>query len=169
MYRKSKFRLVKRVGGNSLIALIALGSGVGVANVVSHQSHAPAVATNLRASTITSTATSTTAQRASSTRVSLVSSTTPHLTTESGVVTALSSSSVSIRSRTGSTLTYALNSSTVVMQGRIKTTLASVKVGATVFLVPSASNPTTAAAIGIVPATAGGEPGEGGSSHSDGN
>ncbi len=171
MYRKSKFRLAKRVGGNALIALIALGSGVAVANVVSHQSHtattalANPVATSLRASS----ASSTTSQPVSSTRVSLVSSTTPHVTAVSGIVTALSNSSVSIRSRTGATLTYALNSSTVVMQGRTKTTLASVRVGTQVFLVPAASSPTTAAAIGIVPVTAGGESSEGGSSQSDGN
>ncbi|MHB1209104.1 MAG: hypothetical protein ACYC1I_05295 [Acidimicrobiales bacterium] len=173
MYRKSKFRLVPRIGGNALIALIALGSGVAVTNAVSHQSHVTTTSTpgtRAASGSVTTTAGAvTTSQPQSSTSATLISAPTPHVSAVAGVVTTLSSSSVSIRSRSGTTLTYGLNSSTIVMRGRTRTTLASVKVATSVYVVPSTSSPTTAAAIGIIPATIGAEPSEGGSNGSDGN
>ena len=173
MYRKSKFRLIRRVGGNTLIALVALGSGVAVANVASHRSQVtttstPSALASSSSTTVTA-GTVTTSQPQSSASATLVSTSAPHVSAVAGTVTTLSGSSLSIRSRSGAALTYGLNSSTIVMKGRTRTTLASVKVGTPVYVVPSTSSPTVAAAIGIIPATVGGEPSEGSSSGSDGN
>ncbi len=172
MYRKSKFRLIRRVGGNTLIALVALGSGVAVANVASHRSQVTTTSTPSALASSASTVTAgtvTTSQPQSSASATLVSTSAPHVSAVAGTVTTLSGSSLSIRSRSGAALTYGLNSSTIVMKGRTRTTLASVKVGTPVYVVPSTSSPTVAAAIGIIPATVGGEPSEGSSSGSDGN
>ncbi|MBW4076991.1 MAG: hypothetical protein HIU84_00455 [Acidobacteria bacterium] len=171
MYRKSKFRLVPRVGGNALIALIALGSGVAITNAVSHQSHVTTSSTPSAHATSGSVTTTAGAVATSqpSTSATLISAPTPHVSAVAGTVTSLSGSSVSIRSRSGATLTYGLNSSTIVMRGRTRTTLASVNVATSVYVMPSTSSPTMAAAIGIIPAALGAEPPEGGSNGSDGN
>jgi hypothetical protein len=172
MYRKSKFRLIRRVGGNTLIALVALGSGVAVANVASHRSQVTTTSTPSALASSASTVTAgtvTTSQPQSSASATLVSTSAPHVSAVAGTVTTLSGSSLSIRARSGAALTYGLNSSTIVMKGRTRTSLASVKVGTPVYVVPSTSSPTVAAAIGIIPATVGGEPSEGSSSGSDGN
>ena len=172
MYRKSKFRLIRRVGGNTLIALVALGSGVAVANVASHRSQVTTTSTPSALASSASTVTAgtvTTSQPQSSASATLVSTSAPHVSAVAGTVTTLSGSSLSIRARSGAALTYGLNSSTIVMKGRTRTSLASVKVGTPVYVVPSTSSPTVAAAIGIIPATVGGEPSEGSSGSSDGN
>ncbi len=172
MYRKSKFRLIRRVGGNTLIALVALGSGVAVANVASHRSQVTTTSTPSALASSASTVTAgtvTTSQPQSSASATLVSTSAPHVSAVAGTVTTLSGSSLSIRARSGAALTYGLNSSTIVMKGRTRTSLASVKVGTPVYVVPSTSSPAVAAAIGIIPATVGGEPSEGSSSGSDGN
>ncbi len=172
MYRKSKFRLIRRVGGNTLIALVALGSGVAVANVASHRSQVTTTSTPSALASSASTVTAgtvTTSQPQSSASATLVSTSAPHVSAVAGTVTTLSGSSLSIRARSGAALTYGLNSSTIVMKGRTRTSLASVKVGTPVYVVPSTSSPAVAAAIGIIPATVGGEPSEGSSGSSDGN
>lgn len=165
MYRKSKMRLVRRVGGNALVALITLGGAVAAANAVSHSSHVAPAAT--ASTTVAKTTAASTVTTLPATLVSKAPTSSAHVSPESGVVTALSGSAITIRSQTGATLTYTVDRSTVVMMGRVKTTLASVNVGTRVFVMPSATSPTTAAAIGIVPAT--GEPSDGSSSSSDGS
>lgn len=167
MYRNSKMRMVRRVGGNTLVALVTLGSGVAIATTIAHQSHT-AAATAAAATTTVAKAASSTAP-ASATLVSSSSAPAVRITPVSGVVTALSGSSITIQSKTGASLTYSVSSSTIVLQGRVKTTLASVKVGSQVFVVPSATSPSTATAVGIVAATKGGEGSDGRSGSSDGN
>jgi len=165
MYRNSKMRMVRRVGGNALVALVTLGSGVAIAATMAHQSHTTAATAAVATTTVAKTASA----PASATLVSSSSAPAVRVTPVSGVVTALSGSSITIQSKTGASLTYSVSSSTIVLQGRVKTTLASVKVGTQVFVVPSATSPSTATAIGIVAVARGGEGSDGGSESSDGN
>ncbi len=167
MYRNSKMRMVRRVGGNALVALVTLGSGVAIATTIAHQSHTTAATAPVATTSVAKTATPT--APASATLVSSSSAPAVRVTPVSGVVTALSGSSITIQSKTGASLTYSISASTIVLQGRVKTTLASVKVGTQVFVVPSATSPSAATAIGIVAASRGGEGSDGGSESSDGN
>ena len=164
MYRASKMRLVRRIGGNAVVAIVALGGAAVAANAVSHSANvAPTAIASSTVAAATGAGSSTTLP---ATLVSKVPTSTAHVSPESGVVTALTASAISIQSQTGATFRYSVDGSTVVMMGRVKTTLATVHVGTRVFVMPSVVNPTTAAAIGIVPAT--GEPSDGGSGSSDG-
>ncbi len=167
MYRNSKMRMVRRVGGNALVALVTLGSGVAIATTIAHQSHTTTAAASVATTTVAKTATPT--APASATLVSSSSAPAVRITPVSGVVTAISGSSITIQSKTGASLPYSISSSTIVLQGRVKTTLASVRVGTQVFVVPSATSPSVATAIGIVAASRGGEGSDGGSGSSDGN
>ena len=164
MYRASKMRLVRRIGGNTVVALVTLGGAAIAANAVSHSSHV--VPTAIASSTLAASTGASTATTLPATLVSKVPTPTAHVSPESGVVTALTASAISIQSQTGATFGYTVDGSTVIMMGRVKTTLANVHVGTRVFVMPSVANPTTAAAIGIVPAT--GEPSDGSSGSSDG-
>ena len=167
MYRNSKMRIVRRVGGNALVALVTLGSGVAIAATIAHQSHTVTASAPVATTTVANASSST--APASATLVSSSSAPAVRVTPVSGVVTALSGSSITIHSKTGASLTYTVSSSTIVLQGRVKTTLASVRVGSQVFVVPSATSSSAATAIGIVAATRGGEGSDGGSERSDGN
>lgn len=162
MYRSSKMKVARRAGGNLLVVIATLTSGVAITYAMAHGSHAASVAAVGGASPSTTSApVSGTVQPANA---ALSAAVTP----VSGVVTALSATSLSIRTTSGVPQTYSVSASTVVMQGRAKTTLASVHVGNRVFVVPSSTSPTTAVAIGIV-ATPLGEGSDGGSEGSDGN
>lgn len=164
MYRKSKLRLIRRVGGNVGVALIALGGAVAAASAMTHS--APVAPTATANTTVAKATVASPVTTLPATLVSKAPTATVHVSPESGIVTALSGTALTIQSQTGATFTYTIDGSTVVMMGRVKTTLANVHVGTRVFVMPSAASAATAAAIGIVPST--GEPSDGPSDSSDG-
>lgn len=66
-----------------------------------------------------------------------------------GVVTAVSSTSITVRDLRGATKTFAIDSATTVAEGRTSTSVSSITVGQRVRIAPSSSSASTAAAIEI--------------------
>ena len=155
MYRSTAKRL-KRVSLWTLTALAALGGGVATATLSSSPSATVAsVAGTQSTAAVTTlggdTTTSTGSARATEASVMTATSVTQ------GSVVALSSTSLTVRYRSGAAVTYALTPTTVVLRGHSHVSVSRLKVGDAVFVVPLASRPMTAATIGVLPASRGGE------------
>jgi hypothetical protein len=134
MYRTTKKKLVKRVGITAVAALGAVGLGAAFASaspVAKSASH-----TSAGAHDSTTTPTGAMGQGCG--------------VGGGGVVTALSSTSISLSDPLGTTTTYAITSSTTVTKDRVAATVADLAVGDEVHVVPTASGSTTAASIAIV-------------------
>jgi hypothetical protein len=132
MYRTTKKKLVKRVSISTAVAVGALGLGATVAS----------------ASTTT---------HPTSTGVGAHDTTTPTpgpgkdcAHGPGGVVTALTSTSITVTSPSGTATTFTITSSTTVTKDRSATTLADLALGDEVHVMPSAAGSTTAARIDIV-------------------
>jgi hypothetical protein len=132
MYRTTKKKLVKRVGISTAVALGALGVGATVAS----------------AATTTSTAHA---------RVGAHDSATPTPGSgqgcahgPGGVVTALTSTSITVTDPSGTASTFTITSSTPVTKDRATAAIADLAVGDEVHVMPSAEGSSTAARIDIV-------------------
>jgi hypothetical protein len=63
----------------------------------------------------------------------------------------VSASSITVRSSSGAIATYKLSASTIYLSGSTHVSVASVHPGGQVIVVPSSTNPTYAAVVGILP------------------
>lgn len=155
MYRSTAKRL-KRASLWALTAMAALGGGVATATLSSSPSAtvaSVAVAKSTAPITTLSTGATTSTGSARATEASVVTAT----SVTQGSVVALSSTSLTVRYRSGAAVTYALTPATVVLRGHNRVGVSSLKVGDAVFVVPLASRTTTAATIGVLPTAGGGE------------
>ena len=137
MYRSTAKRL-RRASVWTATAFLAIGGGVAAAKFTSSPTTASAIV-----ATTTPTATANAASLTTSTVV------------DRGVVVAMSPSSLTIRRQSGTIATYALRSSARVLSGHTRLSVASLRVGDSVIVVPSPSNPSTAATIGVLATTDG--------------
>jgi len=132
MYRTTKKKLVKRVGISTAVALGALGVGATVAS----------------AATTTSTAHANTGARDSA------APTLGHglgcARGPGGVVTALTSTSLTVTDPSGTAATFTITSSTTVTKDRAAAAIADLAVGDQVHVMPSAAGSMNAARIDIV-------------------
>jgi hypothetical protein len=159
MYR-STAKKAKRASVWALTAALSVGAGLGAANLATLGSHLTAAsatsATVPTKSTVATTAPVTTAPAATATVAS--SSTAPVVRTAAlttaptpRTVLAVSASSITVRSSSGAIATYKLSASTVYLSGTTHVSVASVHPGGQVIVVPSSTNPTYAAVVGILP------------------
>ncbi len=158
MYRSNASR-VKRLMTWTASALVAVGSGVLVANLT-----APASVVRTASSTpiasgalVSSAALSSVGATSLSGAVRGVTVAAPGGTVSPSTVVAITSGSLTVRSRAGVVTTYAVTSSTTVLSGRSRISIASVRTGDAVFVIPSAVSPTTAGTIGVLPSSLGAE------------
>ena len=163
MYRSTAKRL-KRVSLWTLTALAALGGGVATATLSSPSpspSPSPSSAKVASVAGAQSTTSLSTLGSGTTNATGFASATEASVATTTSVtqgsVVGLSSTSLTVRYRTGAVATYVLTPTTVVLSGHSRVGVSSLKVGDTVFVVPLASRPTTAATIGVLPASRGGE------------
>ncbi|MHB8335764.1 MAG: hypothetical protein ACYDEH_12855 [Acidimicrobiales bacterium] len=155
MYRSTAKRL-KRVSLWTLTTLAALGGGVATATLSSSPSAKVASVAGAKSTAAVTTlgkGTTSPTGSASATEASVATAT----SVTQGAVVQLSSTLLTVRYRSGAVSTYALTPTTVVLSVQSRVGLSSVKVGDAVFVVPLASRPTTAATIGVLPASLGGE------------
>jgi hypothetical protein len=154
MYGSSPLVRLRRTVGNLVISVVAVAVSFAVATVLfSHPRVTPATTGMIsRSSSSTSTHSPTsrnsTLTPSKSPPVSAISFVKPVV----GVVTNLTSSSITIRRSTGAMDSYAVNSSTAVLEGRLRTRLSKLKVGTFVYVVSSSTNPHLAVAVGIMTA-----------------
>jgi hypothetical protein len=134
MYRTTKKKLVKRVGITAVAALGAVGVSAAVAS----------------ASPIAKSTGHTSAGAHDSTPTPNGAMGPGCAMGSGGVVTALTSTSITISDPSGTTTTYTITSSTTVTKDRVTAAIADLAVGDEVHVVPSASGSTTAASIAIV-------------------
>jgi hypothetical protein len=139
MYRTTKYQTVRKVGLSAAVAVGAVAAGAGVASATTHHS--------TRATTHVATRTSKAARAAEPRDAHGVE----------GVVSAVTSSSITIKDPSGSTTTYAIDSSTTVSKDRSTASAADLAVGERVRIAPSSSSATTAAGIDIELAHLGGQ------------
>ena len=155
MYRSTAKRL-KRVSLWTLTALAALGGGVATATLASPSSAKVASVAGAQSGaslTTLGSGTSNATGFASATETSVATMT----SLTQGSVVGLSSTTLTVRLRSGAVATYVLTPTTVVLSGHSRVGVSSLKVGDAVFVVPLVSRPTTAATIGVLPASLGGE------------
>ena len=155
MYRSTATRL-KRVSLWTLTALAALGGGVATATLSSSPSAKVASVAGAKSSAAVATLGEGTTSPTGSASATEASVTTATSVTQ-GTVVAGSSTSLTVRYQSGAVTTYALTPTTVVLSGHSHVSVSSLKVGDAVFVVPLASRPSTAATIGVLPASHGGE------------
>lgn len=141
MKQSSRKRALQKVGLSSVIAVTVLAGGIGVASASTHPSR-PVSPPAARGS-----------KDNGATPAAPMPSRGPLGTV--GDVTALSSTSITLATPTGST-TYSITNSTTVTDQRRGATSAVLSLGENVRVVPSASDSDVAASITIVPATIGG-------------
>lgn len=141
MYRSSKNKMVKRTSVSAVVALGALATGVGIAGATTHSSP--------KAST--STTVSSAAQPfAKHGRGSTGSINGPGMMgRHGGKVTAVSATSITVSSPSGTSTTYAIDASTKVFKDRVAATVSDLAVGERVGIQASSTSATTAAAIEI--------------------
>jgi hypothetical protein len=131
MYRTTKKKLIKRVSITSAVALGALGIGAGVAS----------------ASTTTTAGTGAVARDSGTTNPGPGQGC---VHGPGGVVTALTSTSITVTDPSGTATTFAITSTTKVTKDRSAASIADLAVGDEVHVVPSAAGSTTAGRIDIV-------------------
>ena len=154
MYRTTKQR-AQRVGTWVVAAVAAVALGVTASHVTAPGStSASAPSASLTSATPASSATIANSSGTASVQTA-ASSSTNRIGVTPDTVTALANGLVTVRTSSGSTLSYSVNSSTVVLKGHTKVSVASLGVGARVFVIPSTTSPTTAQTIGILPAASG--------------
>jgi Domain of unknown function (DUF5666) len=137
MYRNTKRKAVKRIGLSAVLAAGVLGTGIGVASASthSHSRHAHESGVN----------TSTTDHGRKNGRDEGKG----HAFALRGFITAVTSTSITISGRNGTSASFALDSSTTIMKGHSAATVADLKVGERVFIVPSSTSSSTAASVFI--------------------
>jgi len=134
MYRTTKKKVVKQASISAVVALGALATGIGIAGAApSGHHHDGAVLTSRDVDTTTA----------------------PNRGSEfghrppGGIVTAVTSTSITVSDPSGTTSTFAIDSSTTVSKDRAASTLAALAVGDEVRVIPSAPGSTTARNIDI--------------------
>jgi hypothetical protein len=132
MYRTTKKRLVRRAGISAAVVLGTLATGAGVASAsASHvKGTSSAVAPNKSA-------------RASATNGARCA------WGAGGVVSAVSSSSITVTDRSGTATTFAITATTTVTKDRASASISDLVVGDQVRIIPTAAGSTTAQSIDI--------------------
>jgi hypothetical protein len=155
MYRTTKKRLTRRLSISAVVAIGALATGLGAANIPANAS------TN--APTHVASPNSGIAPKgiATNSAVALTSARSPELSTppgpvppdftsgNAGIVVALSDTSITIQSPEGTTTVFTYGASTPVSKDRTPATTAALALGERVRITPAASGSSTAARIEI--------------------
>jgi len=142
MKQPSRTRALRRVGLSSAVAITVLASGVGVAGASNHSSKPSTSSTALDVKDVAADPSPPMPFGG------------PHGI--GGDVTALTSSSVTIERLDGASSTYAINASTTVTDLRHGAATSSLALGENVHVIVSATDPSAASSIDIVPAVAAG-------------
>jgi hypothetical protein len=132
MYRSTKKKMVKRVGISAVVALGAIATGAGVAS----------------ASTTTVKGSSSAVSHALGSRASAPAGAVCAMG-PGGVVSALTSSSITVTDPSGTPSTFAVTSSTTVTKERATASISDLAVGEQVRIIPTAQGSTTAQSIEI--------------------
>lgn len=132
MYRTTKKRLVRRAGISAAVVLGTLATGVGVASAsASHvKGTSSVVAPNASA-------------HASATNDAMC------VRGAGGVVSAVTSSSITVRNQSGAATTFAITATTTVTKDRASASISDLVVGDQVRIIPTAAGSTTAQSIDI--------------------
>jgi hypothetical protein len=139
MYRSNKQRFIKRAGLSTVIAVAALATGAGIAGA---STHAPSNDSS------SSSADGHSSRDSRSARSAFAGGHQQHRA-PGGIVTAVSSTSLTVQDRAGKSMTFTLNSSTAVNRERTTAALVDLAVGEHVRIVPSAPGSTTASGVEI--------------------
>ena len=139
MYRTTKKKMVRQFGVSAVVAVGALVTGAGVANASTH------AATKTHASSLSSSARTSRASEESVTSSERRGGV-------GGDITALTTTSLTVLERDGTSATYKLNGSTIVTNNRAASTAASLALGENVHLRLSATDATVATQVDVVPA-----------------
>ena len=161
MYRSTAKR-VKRASVWVATAALSVGAGVAAANLASVGSSptaAPATgatsATTIPAASAPTLAASTATGAPASSSVQTVALSTSVAPTPRTVLS-VSAHSLTVRGTSGA-ITYSVTPSTIILSGTSQVSLSSIHAGSRVIVVPSATSPSVAGTIGILPSTGSGE------------
>jgi hypothetical protein len=143
VYRTSKNKMVKRTGVSVVVALGALATGVGIAGA---STHTVAKASGAATSSVTTSLSHPGDRQA---RGSGMLGGPGMMRGLGGLVTAVTSSSITVQDLKGASATYAIDSATTVLKDRQSATAADLAVGEHVRIIASSSSATTAAGVDI--------------------